>query len=174
MKMTLLTLVALSAIVIIACGGTPTEAKSFEINVYQTGGTIDGPRTTLDDVLAQGKPVVLNFWGGNCPPCREEMPLLDFASKEFADEMILLGVDIGPFTRLGTHQQAQSLLREVNVDYPAGNTEDGGVMEDFNVTGLPLTVFIQPDGTITDTWPGAISWTQLERRVEDLIESSAE
>jgi thiol-disulfide isomerase/thioredoxin len=175
LKIKIVAVLALAAFAIAAtaCASGSGQAKSFSLNVYHTGGAIDGPQTTLDAVLSQGKPVVLNFWGGSCPPCVEEIPLLQYGSVEYLDDVLFLGVDIGPFTNLGTHEQAISLIGQLNITYPTGNTDDGSVMRDYNITGLPVTVFITPDGTITDRWPGVLTWSQLQRRVDDLIAASA-
>ena len=38
------------------------------------GVTLDGEPFRLEDL--RGRPVVVNFWGPNCVPCRTEFPLL--------------------------------------------------------------------------------------------------
>ena len=133
---------------------------------------LEGTETTLDSVLAQGKPVVLNFWAGDCPPCVEEMPVLEAAWQEHRDEVVILGVDIGPLVGLGTFESGVRLLRESKITYPAGNSLAPGILHDFGVSGLPATFFITPDGKITDRWPGAIWPDDLNSRILDLIEQS--
>ena len=172
-KAVLLAVSAVSAAVLSSCGGLD-KAEDFEIEVYDTAGAINGPTTTLEEVLSQGKPVALNFWGGKCPPCVEEMPRLEYAAEQYAGKAIVVGVDLGPFTGLGSHDDARALLEELEItSLPTGYTDDGSVIESYNVTGLPYTVFIRPDGAITETWYGSISWTQLERRIDSLIDSQS-
>jgi len=63
-----------------------------------TLGIEDRSAEFVSDILPQGKPVVLNFWGGSCPPCRAEMPDFQAALIEFGENAIFLGLDVGPFT----------------------------------------------------------------------------
>lgn len=166
---------SLVAIAAVACSGAGRGGGGdFEIGTYQTGGVLDGRDTSLQAVLDQGRPVVLNFWGGLCPPCRAEMPTLEGAWEEFDEEVVMLGVDIGPFFRLGSTEDGIALLRDTNVTYPAGNSRSSSILEDFNLTGLPATFFMLPDGTIHDRWPGAISSGPLTRRIEALIDANDE
>ncbi|MCH8177516.1 MAG: TlpA family protein disulfide reductase, partial [Proteobacteria bacterium] len=64
------------------------------------------------EVLQQGLPVVLNFWAGLCPPCRQEMPDFQEISEERAGEVLILGIDVGRFTNLGSQQDALDLLAD--------------------------------------------------------------
>jgi thiol-disulfide isomerase/thioredoxin len=64
--------------------------------------------------------MILNFWAGQCPPCRAEMPQFEAFHDDFKDEIMLLGVDIGIFTGLVSHNDAESLIRELGITYPAG------------------------------------------------------
>lgn len=162
-----------TALAAVACAGSGGGGGGdFEIITYQTGGVLDGRETTLQAVLDQGKPVVLNFWAGLCPPCRAEMPDLEAAWQAHRDDVTLLGIDIGPFTRLGTFNDGQALLREIGVTYPAGNTNDGSVLGDWRINGMPSTYFVLPDGTILSEWHGAIRPARLNARINDLIEAA--
>ena len=55
------------------------------------GTTLDG--STFDLSTFAGKPVVVNFWGPSCVPCRDEFPLLESKVKEHAaDGLTVVGV----------------------------------------------------------------------------------
>ena len=174
----LITLVLTSALTLIAVacsspgGEVGSKSTDFDINTYQSGGVREGQQSSLDAVLGQGKPVVLNFWAGDCPPCKAEMPEFEQVWQDYRDDVVILGVDIGPFVGLGTYQQASDLLTELEVTYPAGNSEDGGIVNRYNIAGLPTTLFLTPDGTITERDFQALSRAQLARRVDRLLDTS--
>jgi thiol-disulfide isomerase/thioredoxin len=163
-------------ITLAACGGDSSgseggTAQDFPIMVYQGQEALGANSTTFHQVLAQGKPVVLNFWAGQCPPCREEMPDLQDFHSEYSDRVLLFGVDVGPFTLLGTPEDGKALLDELEITYAAGSTEDGGVIRAYGVQGMPSTIFIKPDGEIHRKWIGLISEDKLEELAEDLLAS---
>lgn len=57
------------------------------------GGTVDGGEVALADFA--GRPVVLNVWFADCPPCREEAHDLVEAERQLrAEDVAFLGVNI--------------------------------------------------------------------------------
>ena len=121
----------------------------------------------------EGKPLVLNFWAGLCPPCRAEMPQFQLFYEEFKEDIQLVGIDIGIFTGLGSRSNAEELLRELGVTYPAGWTDDGSVPRKYGVTAMPTTVFISSDGTIIEKSVGAIDANFLARASRELLAAEA-
>ncbi len=171
------------ALILAACGATSTTqdpvetrrfepAPDFQLTVYQGADELGGETVQLSDLLAQGKPIVLNFWAGLCPPCRVEMPDLQAVYEEFNNRILLVGLDVGPFIALGSREDAKALLKELEISYPAGSTFEPQVVTDYNVIGMPSTYFITPQGEIFDTWTGLLTRDKLTELVEALLEAS--
>ncbi len=156
-----LALAALVVAIVLGVGGGSAQADDFSFSLYQGVGELGSKDLELSQL--QGEPVVLNFWAGLCPPCRAEMPQFQLFYEEFKDRITLVGIDIGPFMRLGSHNDAEDLLRELGVTYPAGFTSDGGVPRKYNITGMPTTVFIKPNGEIFEKRTGALDRNSLAR-----------
>lgn len=144
----------------------------FEISVYRGADALGGDSVRLSQVLAQGKPVALNFFAGLCPPCRAEMPDLQQVHKRFGDRFTLVGVDLGPFTGLGTNDDGLALVEELNVTFATGSTPDPQVVNRYRILGMPSTVFLTPDGKVLRKWDGLLTRAKMEELVEQLIGAS--
>ncbi len=143
-------------------------APNFTIRMYQAQDVVGGQEVSLHDLVGQ-KPIVLNFWAGLCPPCRAEMPDLQVFNEKFEDRALLLGIDIGQFTGLGSPRDAQELLDELGVTYPAGFTNDSNIIRDYEVLGMPTTVFIDAQGEIFNKWTGALNGEILEEKTLEML-----
>ena len=151
--------------------GEGAKAPDFEFSMFQGIEEVGFRNGNL--ARLEGKPLVLNFWAGLCPPCRAEMPQFQLFYEEFKEDIQLVGIDIGIFTGLGSRSNAEELLRELGVTYPAGWTEDGSVPRKFGVTSMPTTVFISSDGTIIEKSVGAIDANFLARASRELLAAEA-
>ena len=156
-----------------ACGGEEASGvdgrPDLEIEAYQGQDILGGDAVLLSDVVAQGKPVVLNFWAALCPPCRTEMPDFQRVYEERGEEVLVLGVDIGPQWRLGTREEGRALLVELGVRYPAGTTFNEAVARDYEILSMPTTLFITADGRIVRSWSGLLTEEKLNELVDELI-----
>jgi len=153
--------------------GTESQLPAdFQIAVYQGQEIVGGQEVLFSELLGQGKPVVLNLWAGLCPPCRLEMPDFQEVSDQFGDEVVLFGLDVGPFTNLGSREDGQSLVQELGVTYPVGTTDEADVVRAYGLIGMPTTYFITPDGEIVQQWTGLLTSEKLSKLVEELLEAS--
>lgn len=141
---------------------------SFEIVAYQGQEQLGGERLDFADLLTRGRPVVLNLWAGLCPPCRAEMPWFESVYQRHKDEVILVGVDVGPFIGLGSHDDARRLMEELGVTYPTAYSVDETPVVRW-VVGMPTTVFFSRDGQEVRTHTGLMSEEQVEAAVRELI-----
>ena len=175
---------ALTVALMLACGGgstsmsecpPPGETDSagdggletdFCFTLYQGEEVLGGSAVYVSHLL--DKPTIVNFWAGLCPPCREEMPHFQEFYDEFEERISFVGVDVGQFTGLGNPEDAQELLRDLDVTYPAGFTEDSSAVKEY-VTGMPTTVFITPAGEVFRSWTGYLSKDKLTEITEEML-----
>lgn len=150
-------------------------APDMEIVMYQGADEVGGSTVALSDIWESTKgPVVLNFWAGLCPPCRAELP--DFQrlyAERGREAFILIGVDIGPFIGLGSREDGKALLRALGITFPAGTTFDSHTIRNYQILGMPTTVFITSDGRILRKHAGLLTRAQMVAFTDELIRGSA-
>ncbi len=146
---------------------------NIEVTIYQGNDFQEGQVIALSEILSTGKPLVLNFWAALCPPCRLEMPDFQEVYEEYQDQIVLLGLDVGPFTALGSREEGQALLQDLGITYPAGTTFDEQVIRSFEVLGMPTTLFITPEGQVFEKWTGILTSEKMGELVEALLATSA-
>ena len=115
--------------------------------------SIEGDSVSLSDY--EGQTVVLNFWATWCGPCRSEIP--EFRQFVFDHPDIpVLGIAVD-----GSVSKLRQFAKQNRMNYPVlqGNNS---VQQDYNVSSLPMTVIIGPDGQIEDVHIGVILASQLE------------
>ena len=164
-----------------AAGGAATPAPdaaaesegAFPIVVYRGADTLGAEELDFSQLLGTGTPVVLNFWAGQCPPCRAEMPDFQAVYDRYADEFLLVGVDIGPFIGLGTRESAIELLEELDISYPTAYALDARAVQDNDVLGMPTTIFYDGDGEVVARHTGLLTEQAFEGRVREAIDATS-
>lgn len=76
----------------------------------------------VKDIIASGKPVVIDFWATWCGPCMAMAPIVDKLAEEYADRVV-----IGKY----------------NVD------EEGDLSTEYRIMSIPTILFFK-DGKKTD------------------------
>jgi thiol-disulfide isomerase/thioredoxin len=130
--------------------------------------TAVGQTITLSEITNQtdnvGKPVVLNFWASWCAPCRVEMPSLQKANLTYNGRVAFIGInqgeDIATITDFGN---------EYKVSYPLLVDPGDKVSKLYQITGLPTTIFIGPDGVVRQVVIGILSEAVLQSNVENML-----
>jgi cytochrome c biogenesis protein CcmG, thiol:disulfide interchange protein DsbE len=110
----------------------------------------------------RGRPVVLNFWASWCIPCRHEAPRLVASARAHAGEVVFLGVDVEDLT-----SDARSFLRRYRVNYVSVRDGGGSTYDDYGLTGVPETYWLDGRGRIVDHYPGEVSRWRLELGIRE-------
>ena len=128
--------------------------------------TLDGDAVSLSDF--RGHPVVVNFWGTWCPPCRVELPLLAQAYRDHqAEGLVRAGAQRpGPGGLGPGGAQVRGGVRTA-VPRPAGRT--GEAMAALPRHRFPTMVFIGADGVVRAVVRGPTSEAALERHLAEIL-----
>jgi thiol-disulfide isomerase/thioredoxin len=111
----------------------------------------------------RGKRVLVNFWATWCVPCRDEMPELQQSAKENSDSLVVLAVN-----RNEAPAAIAKFGNEIGVTFPLIANIAGDIGDRYGATSLPMTYFINRDGTISSKQLGALSPTLLAKHLGDL------
>ncbi len=113
----------------------------------------------------RGKVVLLNFWATWCAPCKAEVPWFVDLQKEYADDLVVLGVS---FDEDGW-TSVKPFIEERNVNYPVMLAGPDLPEQYRKIESLPATLMINRFGYITGTHLGLASKAQYERLIKDQL-----
>ena len=130
-------------------------------------GLFDGSTFALSTALKTGKPAVVNFWASWCGPCADEAPILQDASRRYADRVTFVGVDVQDLD-----SDAQAFLRKYGITYPNGSGNAGPISVQYGMRGVPETYFVAPDGRLVRKW-NTLTTADLEQFLAELQRASA-
>lgn len=127
---------------------------------------LDGNTVKLSDY--NGKIVLLNFWATWCPPCIGEMPDIERVSADFAENVVVLGVNSGE-----DEATVRSYIEKNGYTYNIALDEKFDVMKKYPTNGIPYTLIIDTDGIIAEIHLGAGSdmYSVFEKDISALIEN---
>jgi thiol-disulfide isomerase/thioredoxin len=118
-----------------------------------------GTRLTMQGL--RGRPLLINFWATWCPPCVEELPLLDAFYRENADKgWQVLGIAVDKLAPV------QSFLTRQPLAFPVVLAGMEGLNLSKNLGnqagGLPFSVLFGADGSVLHRKIGKLSEQDLK------------
>jgi cytochrome c biogenesis protein CcmG, thiol:disulfide interchange protein DsbE len=139
-------------------GGGGTHAGVGDRAPAIVGTTLDG--ASFDLAALAGHPVLVNFWGPSCVPCRDEFPLLAAKLTQHAsDGLAVVGVltDDPP-------DPARDFVAEYGASWPTVIDPDKTIKAAYRVAARPQTYFVDGDGVLRSIQIGELTDADFERQ----------
>jgi cytochrome c biogenesis protein CcmG, thiol:disulfide interchange protein DsbE len=122
------------------------------------GTTLDG--TAFDLASLRGHPVLVNFWGPSCIPCREETPLLaTLAARHAADGFVIVGVLADDPV-----EPARQFAAQYGATWPTVIDPGAVLKAAYHVIGRPQSFYVDRNGIYRDLQIGPVTDADFERK----------
>ena len=139
------------------------QLVDYDATVY----TADGEAKKLSEI-ANGKPLVINFWATWCPYCVDEFPDYKTLLSEYGNSVSFAFVD-APGSKGETIQKAQEWLAQNGYEeFPAYYDNDLEASSNFGARSLPTTVVVAANGEIQGASAGAIDLQRMRNALYTL------
>ena len=144
--------------------GRPSgRAPDFTLQLFDGYQYQGQNQVRLSDL--QGKVVVINFWAEWCVECKREADLLEAAWRAYKDRgVVFLGVDW-----VDVEPEARKYLTRYDITYPNGPDLGGKIGNDYGLTGVPETFFIDRSGQVAFVKLGPLTDKELTEKLEELV-----
>lgn len=121
------------------------------------GTTLDG--AALDLASYRGRPVIVNFWGPSCVPCRDEFPLFEHELAAHAgDGLAVVGIltddPVAP---------AKQFVQDYRATWPTVQDPTGSIKAAYKVIARPQSYLIDRDGVVRQIQVGQFTADDFDR-----------
>ncbi|MDE3200042.1 MAG: TlpA family protein disulfide reductase [Acidobacteriota bacterium] len=112
---------------------------------------------SVDLAKLRGKPVLLDFWGSYCVPCKRATLM----AQGFARRYQSSGLQVLTITQ-DSPQDAKGWTAFNHVTLPVLLDEDGSAFKAFDIEGVPDAILINSDGKVARYWVGFDDKAKME------------
>jgi cytochrome c biogenesis protein CcmG, thiol:disulfide interchange protein DsbE len=120
------------------------------------GTTLDGQPFDLASLA--GRPVLINFWGPSCIPCRDEFPLMKAKLAEHGGDGLAI---VGVLTD-DPVEPARSFVAQYRATWPTITDPDKALKSAYRVAGRPQTYFVDRNGVLRSIQIGEMQDADFE------------
>lgn len=118
----------------------------------------------VDTEALRGQPLWVNFMATWCPPCREELPIMDRLQRDLGDRMTIIVVDVEEDA-----DTVASFFNSLEVALPVALDEDGRAQEAWNAVALPVHYWIDEEGRVGGVLYGGAGPEQFIEGIETVL-----
>ena len=147
--------------------GTSADAlmlSDFDCEVQ----TAEGASISLTQI-ADGKPLVVNFWATWCPYCIEEMPDFQEIYDEYGDRVSFAFVDATDGTR-ETVDDGKAWVADAGYTLPFYYDVARQGVRTFGIQSYPTTIVVSAEGEILTISPGKIDKALMKSALDSLLQ----
>jgi cytochrome c biogenesis protein CcmG/thiol:disulfide interchange protein DsbE len=131
-----------------------------------TAKTLDGSSFTLSSL--RGKVVVVNFWASWCSTCKTEAADVAATEKKWrAKGVQFVGID-----EQDTPQGAAGYNKQYGIEFPSAVDADLRIKAHYNVTGLPETFVIDPQGVVVAKYISVIDPAVVDQQLAAMVSAA--
>ncbi len=134
-------------------GNVSNESK-IDFETKKTDFTLidqNGNKVSLSNY--RGKKVVILYWAVWCPPCKEEVPIINELSEEYNDAIFLTIVSptLGENSEYKTYQEEiAAYIQKNNIEVPVLIDEGKKCLDIYGIERYPCTIFVDEYGDIRE------------------------
>ncbi len=118
----------------------------------------------------RGKIVLLDFWTYGCINCIHVIPELKQLEREYADELVVIGVHSAKFDNEGETENIRRIVRRYEVEHPVLNDHDFTVWSQYAVRAWPTFMVIDPNGKVVGQMSGEPLYPRMQPIIETMVE----
>lgn len=115
----------------------------------------------------RGRVVIIDFWATWCDVCTAEMRYFVRAQESFGSRVAVLTVSPESRAVSGTY------FRFAKIPLPIVEDADGSISRSYDVSKIPVTLVLNPEGQVSYVSVGALSWNELHEAVERAAASAS-
>lgn len=168
-----------AALVALLVYGVASQGTDTSIDdAVERGERPSAPQATLPVLGAdgsgslsdyRGRVVILNFWASWCPPCVDELPLLERTQRRIKRRgATVLGVNYQDLP-----EDATVFVDRFDLSFPNLRDRDGEYAEKYAILGFPETFVIDRKGRIAAARRGPVTADWLETALSPLLGHNA-
>ena len=114
----------------------------------------------FDLASLRGRPVIVNFWGPSCVPCRDEFPLFRAKLAQHAgDGLAIVGVLMHD-----PPAPALDFMQAYGASWPTVDDPSGAIRGAYRAVARPQSYFIDPNGVLRAIQVGELTDCEFERK----------
>ncbi|WP_207436151.1 thioredoxin-like domain-containing protein [Sabulibacter ruber] len=119
----------------------------------------------------RGKIVLLDFWTFGCINCQHILPDLKRLEKEYANELVVIGVHSAKFDAEKQQNAIRQAILKFGIEHPVVNDADFEVWKQYAVNAWPTVVLIDPYGKVIGQKPGEGIYDIIKPHIDELIDT---